>query len=188
MWLSVPATQDPPAAASIARLATIPHGNAFCSVGFVEDVVPDWLPEIPPENTVPFPTGSPPPPPGTRNPFAEYDLSTASPFRTTPLPDGLTQEMIDDPMVVVREALEGETLTHITRLVTSTKPAGGIGNIPFIVNNADALSLESVFAIETVQGPRGKEYLQLQYSQTALLNFRDLSFPHVTVGTLIKAF
>jgi len=56
------------------------------------------------------------------------------------------------------------------------------------VANADTLSLESVFAIETVRGPLGAEYLQLQYSQTALLNFGGLSWPHVTVGTLIKAF
>jgi len=39
-----------------------------------------------------------------------------------------------------------------------------------------------------VQDASGNEFLQLQYSQTALLNFRGLSFPHVTVGTLIKAF
>jgi hypothetical protein len=53
---------------------------------------------------------------------------------------------------------------------------------------AIAPSLEPVFAIEVVQGPSGGEFLQLQYSQTALLNFRGMSFPHVTVGTLIKAF
>jgi hypothetical protein len=39
-----------------------------------------------------------------------------------------------------------------------------------------------------VHGPQGQEYLQLQYSQTALLNFRGMSWPHVTVGTLVKAF
>jgi len=50
------------------------------------------------------------------------------------------------------------------------------------------MSLESVFAIETVMSPAGDEFLQLQYSQTALLNSRGLSFPNVTVGTLIKAF
>jgi len=32
------------------------------------------------------------------------------------------------------------------------------------------------------------EYLQLQYIQTAMLNFEGMSWPHVTVGTLIKAF
>jgi hypothetical protein len=69
-----------------------------------------------------------------------------------------------------------------------TPPAGGIGNIPFITSNADAGSVESVFAIETMATPNGQTFLQLQYSQTVLLNFNGMSFPHVTVGTLIKAF
>jgi hypothetical protein len=188
MWLNIPPTTQPPADASIARLATIPHGNAVCTVGFAQDVVFDKLPVIPPANTIPFPIGSQPPPPGSPNPFPEFDLGTATPFRTVPTPAGVTQAVIDDPNVVLRETLEGHTLTNITRLITSTASAGGIDNIPFIVSNADAPTLESVFAIETVQGPLGTEYLQLQYSQTALLNFRGLSYPHVTVGTLIKAF
>jgi hypothetical protein len=188
MWLTVPATQQPQADASIARLATIPHGNAVCTVGFTQDVVPDGLPTIPPANTVPFSAGSPPPPPGTPNPFAEYDLSRDCAFRSAPVPAGITQAAIDDPNALLRQALQGQTLTHITRLITSTDSAGGIGNIPFIVSNAETLTLESVFAIETVRGPQGREYLQLQYSQTALLNFRGLSYPHVTVGTLVKAF
>jgi hypothetical protein len=188
LWLTIPATSDPQADASIARLATIPHGNAVCTVGFVEDVVPDGLPTIPPANTVPFPIGSTAPPPGTKNSYPAYDLGDDARFRTVPVPAGITQAIIDDPNVLLRDALTGQSLTHITRLITSTASAGGIGNIPFIVSNADTLSLDSVFAIETVQGPQGREYLQLQYSQTALLNFRGLSFPHVTVGTLIKAF
>jgi hypothetical protein len=88
---------------------------------------------------------------------------------------------------MLRDALQGHVLPHITRLITTADQAQ-IGNIPFIARNADTISLESVFAIETVEGPEGMEYQQLQYSQTALLNFRGLSFPHVTVGTLIKAF
>jgi hypothetical protein len=187
MWLTIPATTDPPADATIARLATIPHGNAVCTVGFTQEVVSDELPEIPPANTVPFPVGSQPPPPGTKNPYPQYDLSADSRFRTEPLPAGITQAVIDDPNILLRDALAGHVLPHITRLTTSTEQAG-IGNIPFIVRNADAVSLESVFAIETVQGPLGKQYLQLQYSQTALLNFDGMSFPHVTVGTLINAF
>jgi hypothetical protein len=188
VWLHIPPTTAPKADASIARLATIPHGNAVCTVGFAQDVVFDKLPTIPPANTVPFPVGSQPPPPGTPNPFAEYDLGTQTRFRTAPVPPGITGEVICDPNVLLREALQGQTLNRITRLITSTESAGGIGNIPFITVNADAPSLESVFAIEAVQSPAGAEYLQLQYSQTALLNFRGLSFPHVTVGTLVKAF
>jgi hypothetical protein len=188
MWLTIPATSDPQADASIARLATIPHGNAICTVGFTEDVVPDGTPTIPPANTVPFPIGSQPPEPGTENPYPEYNLSIESPFRTVPVPAGITQEVIDDPNALLRQALVGQKLTHVTRLITSTDKAGGIDNIPFIVSNADTPTLESVFAIETVAGPKGREYLQLQYVQTALLNYRGMSFPHVTVGTLVKAF
>lgn len=188
MWLTIPATTNPHAEASIARLATIPHGNAVCTVGFTEELVPHGMPEIPPANTIPFPVGSQPPEPGMKNPFPEFDIADGSSFRTAPLPDGITQAVIDDPNILVRQALEGQELTHITRLITSTKSVGGIGNIPFIVSNADAPTLDSVFAIETVRGPQGREYLQLQYSQTALLNFRGLSWPHVTVGTLVKAF
>jgi hypothetical protein len=188
MWLTVPATTDPPADASIARLATIPHGNAVCTVGFVQDVDLDGLPTIPPASTVPFPIGSAPPAPGTKNTYPEYDLGADTSFRTTPVPPGVTQAVIDDPNVLLRDALAGQTLTHVTRLITSTDPAGGVENIPFIVQNAETLSLESVFAIETVQDPHGREHLQLQYAQTALLDFRGLRFPHVTVGTLVKAF
>ena len=90
--------------------------------------------------------------------------------------------------LLAAQASTGQTLTHITRLITSTANAGGIDNIPFIVTNAETLTLDSAFAIETVRGPDGREFLQLQYSQTALLNFGGLSYPHVTVGTLVKAF
>src|SRR5262249_37372695 len=128
------------------------------------------------------------PPPGTKNPFAEYDLSAVNKFRTDPLPAEITQALIDDPNVMLRNALKGQTLTRIIRLITSTTPAGGIENIPFVVQNANAPSLDSVFAIETVESSPGNEFLQLQYSQTALLNFHGMSFPHVTVGTLVKAF
>jgi len=194
MWLNIPATTEPKADASVARLATIPHGNAFTTVGFVQHAEFDKLPDIPPANTVPFDIGGQPPAPGTKNPYPEYDLGTPSAFRSSPLPESITQAIIDDPNQMLRDTLarqvdgQGMTLKTITRLITSTASAGGIGNIPFITSNADTLSLESVFAIELVEDASGAEFLQLQYSQTALLNFKGKSFPHVTVGTLIKAF
>jgi hypothetical protein len=188
LWLNIPATTEPASDASIARLATIPHGNAVCTVGHSEDVVFQGLPEIPPANTVPFTIGGQAPAPGTKNPYPEYDLSNPNTFRSDLLPPQITQALIDDPNVMLRDALQGQTLTKITRLITSTAATSGVSNIPFIVSNADTPSLESVFAIETVRRTTGEEFLQLQYSQTALLNFRGMSFPHVTVGTLIKAF
>jgi len=188
MWLNIPATSQPQAGASVARLATVPHGNAACTVGFSEEVDPDGTPTIPPVNTVPFPTGQTPPGPGTLNQFAAFDLSRPSPFRTSPLPPNITQAVVDDPAVLLREALRGQDIRHITRLITRTPTAGGVANIPFITANADNPTLDSVFAIECIVGPQGREYLQLQYVQTAMLRFRGLDWPHVTVGTLVKAF
>src|SRR5262249_28744895 len=97
MWLNIPATTDPKSDASIARLATIPHRNACCTVGFVQQAVFDGIPEIPPANTVPFKIGAEPPPPGAKNPYEEYDLSIPSAMRTAPLPPQITQALVTDP-------------------------------------------------------------------------------------------
>jgi hypothetical protein len=193
MWLNVPATTDPVADASIARLATIPHGNAVCTTGFAQVAEFDRLPEIPPAGTVPFPVGGAPPAAGGANPYREYDLSTASDFRSDPVPAAITQALVDDPNQMLRDVLarqvemEGRTLQSITRLITTTD-GGGVSNIPFITANAATPAMESVFAIETVTDRDGNELMQLQYSQTVPLDFNGMTFPHVTVGTLVKAF
>ena len=188
VWLNIPATTVPAADASIARLSTIPHGSSVCAVGQAQYVVPDGPPEIPPANTVPFAIGAPAPPPGTKNPFVAYDLADATSYRSNPLPAAITQAIVDDPNSALRDALAGHALTHITRLIVSTDSGADVGNIPFITQNANTVSLESVFAIERVRGRDGTEFLQLQYSQTASLQFAGMNWPHVTVGTLIKAF
>ena len=46
---------------------------------------------------------------------------------------------------------------------------------------------DGTFWIETVKRGNGT-FLQLQYTQTVLLNFLGLSWPHVTVATLVKRF
>jgi hypothetical protein len=123
MWLNIPATTEPSSGASIARLLTIPHGNAISTVGISQDVVFEGLPEIPPSNTVPFKIGESAPPPGTKNPYPEYDLSVPNKFRSSPLPPEITQALIDDPAVMLRAALQGQKLTKIIRLITNTSPS-----------------------------------------------------------------
>ena len=194
MFLNIPATTAPTADASIARLGTIPHGNAFCTVGFAQEAEYDRIPGIPPANTVPFPIGGTPPEPSSANPFEEYNLSIPSAVRTGSLPTEITQVLVNDPNQMLRDTLqtqveqEGKTLNWIIRLITRTADDKSIGNIPFITANANTLDFESVWAIESVTDACGDEYLQLQYSQTALINFRGMSYPHVAVGTLVKAF
>jgi hypothetical protein len=77
----------------------------------------------------------------------------------------------------------------------ATSPTGGITNIPFINVNANATSLTAIFWIETVQNPDGSTFLQLQYTQTVILDFPvfgpppsnpvvPISWPHISVATL----
>ena len=72
------------------------------------------------------------------------------------------------------------------RVVLVTKPNGGIENIPFLAVNADAISMEAIFWIETVQLEGGGTLLQLQYTQTVILNFDEINWPHISVATLLK--
>jgi len=59
---------------------------------------------------------------------------------------------------------------------TGTPPAGG--------PNAKVSRVTATFWIERVRGPLGHEFDQLQYTQRVLLDFKGLSWPHITVATL----
>jgi hypothetical protein len=85
--------------------------------------------------------------------------------------------------------------TTVIELDTSAAPAG-IRNIPFIVKQADAVSMRSTFWInELVEtDEHGAPKLQLQYSQIVMLEFFDrfdglpgrIAWPHVSINTLTK--
>jgi hypothetical protein len=186
IWLTIPATAAPAAGPTVTRLASIPHGDAINIQG--KSISVDAGPSIDPANTVPFPIGGSAPPPGTAHGFPEYDLATPNAFRTNPAPEGITQTMVNDPNTVLTEALKGLKVLHTEVLVVASTPSGGVQNIPFIVENADASSVSAIFWIETVENQSGGLFLQLQYTQTVLLNFQGLSWPHVSVATLVRTF
>jgi hypothetical protein len=213
IWINVPATTDPPESASVTRLATIPHGNAVCIEGTGFSVA--GPPKFRHANTVPFRVGAPDPAPGAPNAFPEYDLSKPTLFRTNPLPAGITQAMVNDPNIVLENIVAKQRITNTVVLnigtvssftVAGSPPetvpipngGGGSENIPFVQKNADVPRVTATFWIETVQRPKGGSFLQLQYTQTVLLNFPvqvtgkpqgpNLSWPHVTVATLVKRF
>jgi hypothetical protein len=186
IWLTIPPTTVPAAGPTITRLASIPHGDAINIQGTSISV--DGGPTIDPTNTVPFPIGGTTPPPGTANGFPEYNLATPNDFRTSPIPAGITQAMIDNPNTVLTEALKGLKVLHTEVLIVSSTPSGGVQNIPFLVENANAAFVSAIFWIETVENESGVVFLQLQYTQTVLLDFRELSWPHVSVATLVRTF
>jgi hypothetical protein len=188
IWVNVPITTSPAENAMVTRMASIPHGNAILVQG--QSSVKAGPPIFAPANTVPFASGGPVPAPGTANGFPEYNLSVANPFRTAPVPAGITQAMVTNPNSVLANAIAHQTIVSTTTLSVATPAqqgaaiAGGIENISFLETNAQVAQVSATFWIETVKSASGKESLQLQYSQTVLLNFLGLSWPHVTVGTL----
>jgi hypothetical protein len=125
-------------------------------------------------------------------------LANLSPFRTDPedIPR-VTQAMVDDPNTALRLGLIGKNVISTVTLKVSTLPlnppavGGGTSNIAFLLGeangpNASAVQMDAIFWLETLEAPDGRIHHQLQYTQTVLLNFNNLSWPHVSVATLIK--
>ncbi|HEY9242732.1 MAG TPA: hypothetical protein VIP48_12155, partial [Streptosporangiaceae bacterium] len=153
----------------------------------------------------------------------------------------ITQKILTDPNTLLRNHIASQTITSTMVITISTAPAaplfgGGTGNIAFLLGdkkatapNAQALSMEATFWIETVEfsievpvftpgqppltiaaetGDAGQpvpEFLvnpptaitapttikvaapQIQYAQQVFLNFNGLTWPHVSVATLVPA-
>lgn len=189
IWLNVPATTDPPVSASVARLASIPHGTTVLAQGVASQG--DSGPVIPAINLNPFPIGSP----AEASTFPEQNLQTQTNFRTgAPGINGIEQPMVDNPNSVLTTALQGQTVASTITLQVATNDlpvtGGGTENTAFLGGgsdgpNANAVSVSATFWLEIVTAP--ESFQQLQYSQTVLLNFNGLSWPHVTVATLRQA-
>ena len=186
VWLNIPSTTNPAVSASIARLGSIPHGTTILAQGLAS--VATGAPSIPAINLNPFSIGNPP----GASPFPEQNLATTTAFRTPAAQlAGITQAMVDDPNSVLVAALAGQTIVSTVTLHESSTDlpveGGGTLNTAFLVGgaagpNANAALVTATFWLETVQGT--PDVQQLQYSQTVLLNFNGLSWPHVTVATL----
>jgi hypothetical protein len=188
LWIHTPRTTDPKEPATISRLASIPHGTTILIQGTATSA--PGGPSIPAVSLTPFSVGHPNQTIG----FDEQTLSnTTNVFRTKGVGlTGVTQAMLDNPNSVLTK--NPPNVTSTTRLhVTSTAgtiTGGGTSNTAFLVGakdgpNADAAHVVSTFWLQTLHGDT--EPKRLQYSQTVLLNFAGLSWPHITVATLTKA-
>jgi hypothetical protein len=203
LWLNLPATKAPSAVATVARLATIPHGDALLAQGPLinnGDPIPG-PPKIQPADSTPF----------TINPATGARQNDTNAFYLDPyknpknLPPGVTAAIVANPNQVLTDAIKTQNILNTTVLQVNTNPVGGIngtpispslrvgnlGNIPFVgPDNADANAFSAIFWIETVRDPADptgvKTFLQLQYTQTVILEFSGLKWPHISVATLIK--
>ena len=105
--------------------------------------------------------------------------------------------MVDNPNVVLSAGTAGKTIKSVTQLTISTtdlnppSSGGGTSNIAFLTGtggkpNAQAAQMDATFWISDFVDEKGKQGWQLQYSQRVLLNFNGLSWPHVSVATLLR--
>jgi hypothetical protein len=199
-WLNVPPTTvlPPQPAGTIVRLATIPHGDSVMVQGGGFGV--QGGPLIGDVNSLPSKDGTVLGPPYT------------IPFENPPLPTNFKLPFVQNPNLALKEAILGQDITSTVVLIISTSsvkittptpanpndpnpagtlinipsPSGGIENVPFVVQNANATRLDAIFWIETVHQPDGSIFLQLQYTQTVILNFLGIDWPHISVATLVK--
>jgi hypothetical protein len=193
LWINAPQTTNPQDGPTVARMANIPHGTSMVAQGSSPPVI-NHAPPIGPASITPFTIA----PPHTPIQFPETNLGIPSQFRTPPgdIPN-VTQAMVNNPNLVLSQAIAGKNIVSTTTLRISTTPlnpptsGGGTDNIAFLQGNsagpnAQAANVEAIFWIETVKEASGATKHLLQYTQTVLLNFNGLSWPHVSVATLEK--
>ena len=208
VWVNVPKTTDPAEDSTVARMGTIPHGTTINAQGrgFLS---PDGKPRFTSSSIMPFRIGSPDD--GTTG-IVQFDegkppISTDFPART-PVSElvGLTDAHFSDPSLILSDLANSQNITKTTVFVISTdinapnapqgpnpgvpKEGGGTDNIAFLVGaaggpNANAARMTATFWVEEVRDTDGSSFLQLQYIQRVLLDFNGLSWPHISLATLV---
>jgi len=192
LFMSVPASESPVNPATIVRMASIPHGVTVLMQGQTPSAVPvPGPPVIPPIFPLPeFPAFVPSPPipptPGSatdgngiqpvnlpvQQPPIEHQIpevtlsnDVAGSQSNGPYPPSIPQGYVDDPNVVLRDAIaHQQILGTITINLDSTAAGSEISNIPFLGNlantynspftaNAFVESARATFWIEWVRIP-----------------------------------
>jgi hypothetical protein len=192
IWATVEPTAHPEVGPTVVRMASIPHGTTVIAQGTATQIS-EQQPVIPEINITTFQIGNP----ISTFSFPESNLSVTTPFRQLSHPTNITQEMVDNPNSVLAAALPKNIINTVVIEISSgpCTPVlgGGVANTAFLQGspdegpNAQTALVRATFWIETVGGASGAPNSEfLQYSQTVLLNFRGLSWPHVSVATLQK--
>jgi hypothetical protein len=201
VWTSVPKTNTPDEPTTVVRMGSIPHGTTINlqGTGFT---APTPRPQFDHASITPFQIGSRDD--GNTNlvHFPEENLTQSSSSRTDlSHVAGLTQAHLINPNLFLSEAVDVQTPINTTVLVITSdtsapnsvpQSGGGADNIAFLTGsripagapNARVSRVTATFWIERVRDQNGDEFDQLQYAQRVLLDFNELSWPHITVATL----
>lgn len=167
----------------IARLATIPHGDAALGLG--NSSIVDGGAQIPAINALPL---------GATQDLSSGYLAPYRHFRDNPF-----QNLFDptDPTALLSAANQGVQIERTTVLeFDTTVDAAGIHNIPFIVKQANASEMKATFFIHELADTDGNGHrrLRLQYAQIVQLDFFPrfdggpgrIKWPHVSINTMEK--
>ena len=167
---------------NIARLGTVPHGNALLALGKTIDSTDP--------GTTFFPTVS----------AVAFNLDGSAPGGF-----GYNENIILDPQFAefnqvdpntflqstLQQIVGSGSITAMTTFDLTTKnpdATGGILNIPFIESNVRATTMDVTYWLENITG--GSETELLQYSQTVNLVFpitgsvTPIVWPHISISTL----
>ncbi|MBO9635377.1 MAG: hypothetical protein J7578_19880 [Chitinophagaceae bacterium] len=198
LFLNLVGSTDPGETPTIARLGSIPHGDSILAQG--QSFTLQGGPTFDTIDTTPF---------QIINGKRENDTSAnyLAILNNAVPPPNIPAAAIKNPNIILENAISGQKILETVVILLDANPmdgvsnvppfvqVGGITNIPFINVNANAVTLSAIFWIETVQNPDNSTFLQLQYSQTVILDFPvfgpppdnqlvNLKWPHVSVATL----
>jgi hypothetical protein len=168
----------------IARLATIPHGDAALALGNAR--IESGPPTIPVVNALPIGVNQ------------DFDVNPyLLPYKH--FHDNLFKNLFDptNPTALLNAANQGVDITRTTVLeFDTTVESGGINNVPFVVKQANASEMKATFFIQELAetDEQGQPKLRLQYVQVVQLDFFPrldggpgrIKWPHVSINTLEK--
>jgi hypothetical protein len=174
LWLFVPETDVPKQGATVVRQGSIPHGTSILAQGAVIPTI-NGGPTIKVVDSTPFTAAGP-----------IADPTYLAPFSGPPLPPDFKPAFVKNLNLALQEDILGQTIVETVVLSVSTLNGGGIVNIPFVVANANVTQFDAIFWIEKVLQTDGSHFMQLQYTQTVILSFLGISWPHISVATLVK--
>lgn len=165
LWMHIPQTVVPTIAATVTRMASIPHGTTIESQGLITDPQ-NGKPNIRPVDITPIviATGQPLNPKFPSQ-TAPNGITLRIPQDLTPFSNRITQAMFDDPNSLLRDHISQQNILTTTSIFISTDPAaplfgGGADNIAFLLGqpqtpppnpNANAAQMAAVFWIEIIR-------------------------------------
>lgn len=168
---------------TVARLASVPHGNSILAMG-KHAAITEGPPTFAAIDSRPIKNGTP-----------DTNSAYLAPYKSANAGLDLPRGAVQNPNLILEEAVaNGEKSgRHIVQTATvelSTNNDGHISNVPFLADanaNLDVPSMDFVIWIEQVVDENtGQKLSQLQYSQNTLLDFNGLQWPHIDLSTLVK--